>query len=334
MFIFLLSLTLSAQTFNLPAENMSEFIPVAPNVAEQVIGYYNNGCILGAKPFATSTNGWELMNTTRNHQYGHSSLVDFTTKLANQSVAKGWGKLTLGDSSCPMGGKMHEGHSSHQVGLDVDIFFKFIPRGQTLTHAQRNAWDEKAQEANEIAKYKRPYIDENKPVEASMTSNLRPEYLELVRLAAQDERVQRIFVSPTIKREMCKVFAGANGGAWLAKVRPEGGHRSHFHVRLRCPADSPKCKSQDPVPASNGCGTELEAAWFKPIERPKPSPPPPPKIPPQACLDARAAHKPVKLNETSLCLTDADGSLRCRDYQKAENFSRPKPASGSSPAAR
>ena len=47
------------------------------------------------------------------------------------------------------------------------------------------------------------------------------------------------------------VFAGLidpTGGdrAWLEKVRPWWGHDYHFHVRLRCPGDSPECKSQPP----------------------------------------------------------------------------------------
>jgi penicillin-insensitive murein endopeptidase len=332
--LFWLSFTSLAQS-TLPTAGMSEFIPVAPAGPERVIGFYNNGCILGAKAFATSTNSWELVNTRRNHQYGHSSLLDFTEKLGAKSVANGWGKLVVGDSSCPMGGKMHEGHNSHQVGLDVDIFYRFVPRGQTLSEQQRNSWDDRAQEAIEIARYKRTFIDENKPVEASMTSNLRPDYLKLLREAALDERVQRIFVSAPIKRELCKNFSGAQAGPWLAKIRAEAGHRSHFHVRLRCPPEEKSlCKAQDPVPmsADHGCGADLEP-WFNPIERPKPGgPTTPAKTPPPECVEARKALRPVTLNETSLCLTDPDGSLRCRDYKNGVTFNRPKPSAASAPA--
>jgi penicillin-insensitive murein endopeptidase len=46
----------------------------------------------------------------------------------------------------------------------------------------------------------------------------------------------------------------APGEAWVGKLRPWVGHFSHFHVRLRCPANSPDCQSQAPIPPGNGCG--------------------------------------------------------------------------------
>ena len=48
---------------------------------------------------------------------------------------------------------------------------------------------------------------------------------------------------------------------WLARVRPWWSHHDHFHVRLKCPGDSPLCQSQDPLPADAGCGAAL-AWWF------------------------------------------------------------------------
>jgi penicillin-insensitive murein endopeptidase len=60
----------------------------------------------------------------------------------------------------------------------------------------------------------------------------------------------------------------------LAKVRPYWGHFYHFHVRIGCPADSPGCTKQAPIPGDDGCGKELDD-WFKlltapPKPRPKP----------------------------------------------------------------
>jgi penicillin-insensitive murein endopeptidase len=47
---------------------------------------------------------------------------------------------------------------------------------------------------------------------------------------------------------------------WQARVRPWWGHHDHFHVRLRCPPDSPLCVPQDPPP-DDGCGPSLRW-WF------------------------------------------------------------------------
>ncbi|HYA04632.1 MAG TPA: penicillin-insensitive murein endopeptidase, partial [Xanthobacteraceae bacterium] len=82
----------------------------------------------------------------------------------------------------------------------------------------------------------------------------------LIRAAAEDPAVTRIFVNAAIKKAMCRE-AGADRG-WLAKVRPWYGHAEHFHVRLGCPADSPQCKPQPPVPDGDSCGHELDF-WFK-----------------------------------------------------------------------
>ena len=48
--------------------------------------------------------------------------------------------------------------------------------------------------------------------------------------------------------------------AWQSRVRPWWAHHDHFHVRLRCPTDSPLCVPQDPVP-DDGCGPSLRW-WF------------------------------------------------------------------------
>jgi penicillin-insensitive murein DD-endopeptidase len=100
----------------------------------------------------------------------------------------------------------------------------------------------------------------------------------LLRVAAEDPEVERIFVNAAIKKELCRE-AGDNR-SWLEKVRPWWGHDYHFHVRIRCPADSPDCKPQPPVPAGDGCGKDLDY-WFsaavlhppppKQPEKPKPS---------------------------------------------------------------
>jgi penicillin-insensitive murein DD-endopeptidase len=85
-------------------------------------------------------------------------------------------------------------------------------------------------------------------------------HTELIRIAAQDLAVTRIFVNAAIKKALCRE-AGTDR-AWLSKVRPWYGHAEHFHVRIACPADSAECKPQPPPDPSDGCGHELDF-WFK-----------------------------------------------------------------------
>jgi penicillin-insensitive murein endopeptidase len=121
---------------------------------------------------------------------------------------------------------------------------------------------------------------------------------ELLMLAASYPQVERIFVNPAIKKKMCDTWTGDRTN--LGKLRPEYGHDSHFHIRIKCPPGAAGCKPQAPVAAGDGCDKSL--AWWltkEPWAPPKPSPKPP-KPPrevmvsdlPKACaavLDAPAA---------------------------------------------
>ena len=85
-----------------------------------------------------------------------------------------------------------------------------------------------------------------------------PAHVNVIKAAAQDSQVARIFVNAAIKKALCR--EAGNDRAWLSKVRPWWGHDYHFHVRLTCPADRPECTPQR-GPAGDGCGNELDH-WF------------------------------------------------------------------------
>ena len=166
----------------------------------------------------------------------------FIERLADKAKKVGWNGLLVGDMSQPRGGPMFNGHSSHQIGLDVDIWFTPMPDHE-LSAEER----EFNMALNMVAK------DQRDVDPATWTH----ERTALVRAAAQDPVVTRIFVNTAIKKAMCRE-AGPDR-SWLSKVRPWWGHDEHFHVRLVCPPDSPECKPQPPVGADDGCGHELES---------------------------------------------------------------------------
>lgn len=330
--------------FKMPADGTSESIPVPSRHKEEVIGFYATaGCILGATPFEISTNTWELANTRRNHQYGHSSLIRYVEKLSETSVNKGWGKLFVGDSSCPMGGRMAEGHSSHRVGLDVDIFYRFIPKNKTLSLEERNSWSEEEQIKNEIAKYDPPENEGGNMQARIVEENYKDDYMELLRAAAQADEVERIFVSPAIKRKLCEKYYTDNfekaedNPSWLKKIRPLGGHKSHFHVRLRCPEGSPMCRKQPAVQYETtngktkvGCAGKDLDSWFGPPEKEEEDKKPAPKPEWQVkveerCAKAMGAMKSVAISEFVKCeVPDMQPpvSVGCRDYFNARNFTQ------------
>ena len=76
---------------------------------------------------------------------------------------------------------------------------------------------------------------------------MEPQISQLIKLAAEDSEVTRIFVNPAIKQQLCS-DAGSDR-QWLRKVRPRFQHRAHMHVRLRCPAGSLECEDRRRRPA-------------------------------------------------------------------------------------
>ena len=110
----------------------------------------------------------------------------------------------------------------------------------------------------------------------------------VVKAAASDPRVARIFIFPGAKVEMCK-NAGSDR-AWLRKVRPWYGHHYHFHVRLSCPKGARGCVDQAPPPPGDGCADAQ--AWVDNILNP---PPPDPNAkPPKPKPDIRLADLPAQ----------------------------------------
>jgi penicillin-insensitive murein endopeptidase len=82
--------------------------------------------------------------------------------------------------------------------------------------------------------------------------------VDFLMIASADERVERVFVNPVIKKAACEAYKGE---PWLGKLRPWWGHDDHCHVRLACPTGGSHCKPQEAAPAGDGCDASLEQ-WF------------------------------------------------------------------------
>ncbi|HGO5823454.1 TPA: penicillin-insensitive murein endopeptidase [Mannheimia haemolytica] len=243
------TLLVSSLAFTATALNATQWEKIKTPVQgkAQPIGGYSNGCIIGAQPLALKGEGYQVIRSARNRYYGHPQLLDYLTNLGKKTKAAGVPTILIGDMGMPAGGRFASGHASHQTGLDADIWFKFGPMD-----------DETARNPAGLAT-----IMVNRSTERVDDSLWNQHHTNLVKLAATDPRVDRIFVNPAIKVKLCQT-AGSDR-AWLRKIRPWYGHDSHFHVRLTCPADAASCENQAPVPAGDGCGEELYS-WFEPKE--------------------------------------------------------------------
>lgn len=239
------------------------------------IGGFANGCVIGAQPLPLNSPDYQVMRTDQRRYFGHPDLLAFVKRLSSQANQKALGTVLIGDMAMPAGGRFSSGHASHQSGLDVDIWLQ-LPR-QRWTAQQLL----KPQPIDLVSGDGKQVVDRQ----------WQPQIESLIKIAAQDSEVTRIFVNPAIKQRLCQ-DAGADRG-WLHKVRPWFGHRAHMHVRLRCPAGSLECLDQDSPPVGDGCGAEL-ASWFKPHQpNANPVKKEPPPLPPtcQALLDDHFASR-------------------------------------------
>ncbi len=208
----------------------------------QSIGFYSNGCLSGGETLPQEGIGFQVMRPSRNRFYGESSTLHFVQNLGKTLSALNSGVL-IGDLSQPRGGPMVNGHASHQMGLDVDVWF--------WTHPEQNIRSLTADER------------ENLPFISMLGSNglvdpkkFTPEHILKLKAAATSPGVERIFVNPAIKTYLCASLAEKSSeteSAWLRTLRPWPGHHEHFHVRLVCPKDSKLCTPQLPPPPGNGC---------------------------------------------------------------------------------
>jgi len=242
-----------------PAKELFARKPTPFRGPPRSIGGYSDGCLAGATPLPINGPSWQVMRLSRNRNWANLHLVRFIKRFANKAKKVGWQGLLIGDMSQPRGGPMISGHTSHQIGLDVDIWFTPMPN-----HVQSRSEREFTSAIDVVAP---DLLD----VDANVWT---PTYTALIRTAAQDTAVTRIFVNAAIKKALCRE-AGADR-EWLSKVRPWYGHAEHFHVRIACPADSAECKPQHPPDPSDGCGHELDY-WFEESTLH----PPPPLIPPK-----------------------------------------------------
>lgn len=65
-----------------------------------------------------------MLRSRTNRYYGHPNTIDFVESLALKANQKLKTTLLIGDLSLPRGGRFSSGHSSHQTGLDIDIWLR------------------------------------------------------------------------------------------------------------------------------------------------------------------------------------------------------------------
>jgi len=215
----------------------------APGPA-RVHGRTTSGCIGGAVALPARGPGFVRRRPWRRTAFGHPDLVDYIERLGEAARRAELGALMIGDMALPRGGAFAHGHRSHQTGLDVDIAYQTLPENGSVRSV--GAFGSSLDRMPSLPRDHRPFET-------------------LLRLAAADPRVDRIFVAAGLKQLLCRSVTGDRG--FLALLRPWQGHERHFHVRLKCPADSPDCRPNEPATAIPDCCEDVARGWKSPRTR-------------------------------------------------------------------
>src|SRR5581483_4799722 len=221
--------------------------------APAAIGYYPRGCLAGGVELPIDGPHWQVMRLSRNRNWGHPSLVRFIKNFSERAAkVTGWRGILVGDMSQPRGGPATSGHTSHQTGLDVDIWYRPEP-DHPLSREER-----------EDLPFSNLVADDWKHINPKTYT---PQHLAFIRAAAEAPEVERVLANAAIKKKLCETATGDR--SWLRKVRPWYGHHDHIHVRLACPAGSTECHKQPPVPEDEGCAPKDFEFWFTKALQPK-----------------------------------------------------------------
>src|SRR5262245_14512014 len=279
-----------------PAKMLFGAVTAPAPLAARAIGSYARGCLAGGVSLPINGPDWQVMRLSRNRNWGHPRLLNFLEHFANDARRLDhWPGLLVGDMSQPRGGPMVTGHTSHQIGLDVDIWLTPMP-DRILTPQER-------ENMTAVSMLKDPFtVDPDK---------WTPLHTKLIKRAASYSEVDRIFVHPAIKKVLCE--QAGNDRAWLSKVRPWWNHYYHFHVRLKCPAGASDCDGQKPLSSDDGCGQEL-SNWFEKLKR---------------AAIAGAMQSPVAASKPRSSLTMAKLPKECSSVLAAGGF-EPQPVNASS----
>lgn len=256
---------------SLPAKQVFGRAATPSGGPAQSVGFYSRGCVAGAEALPMDGPSWQVMRPSRNRMWGHPEVIALIERFSAKARARGaWNGVLVGDIGQPRGGPMLTGHASHQVGLDADVWLTPMP-ARTLSRQER----EDMSATDMVA-------DGGLSVDRSAWSEAQA---AIVRAAAEEPVVDRIFVNAAIKKALCQTHRGEG---WMTKVRPYWGHNYHFHIRVKCPGGDGACQAQEPAPAGDGCDKSLDW-WFTPqVLHPKPGKPRPPITMAQMPAECRA----------------------------------------------
>lgn len=202
-------------------------------------GHLENPTDILAYEVKNTKAGFHIIYPKRQNYYGTNDMLSVLANMGRYSQQKMKGYvLSVGDVSAKNGGPLGR-HSSHQMGLDADISYYFDSK------EKKNGLKEA--------------VASSKPVSSFMAD----EQWDMFKMLVSQGNVDRIFIHPVLKKELCGVASrkgdlkpSATDGAvfeTLRVMRPEVHHDDHFHLRLKCSTAQPRCRQMAPPKNVTGC---------------------------------------------------------------------------------
>ncbi len=216
----------------------------------QSIGRPNGGCLIGAQELDLSGNTWELMRPQKRRNFAHPELIEILKQLGahiqSKSVTK-TEKLLIGDLSQAAGGPLPFGDSSHQTGLDAEIWW------MRLSHFPYV-----------LDKENREKLEAKSILHAdglSLNSYWDVLTQEMLLWLASRGEVQAVYVNAAIKKKLCLEMSFHPGHN---KIFADFGHEKSFRLRLLCPENSKYCTNLWEDASANSCNDDDLEQWFRP----------------------------------------------------------------------
>ncbi len=208
--------------------------------SSEAVGYYSKGSLRAAKSILETPSSVHKLFVAREKLYTTDEMLTLLEGAAEfvEDQFPDSEVIQVGDLSGIRGGPATR-HASHQNGLDADVVYL------------RNNGYVQPSEAPEWEEY---FV-----VGSKVSSNFNlPRNLALFRNLVSRYPVTRIFVDAAIKRDICRYVASNSlfdslTKLTLRRLRIADYHKTHFHVRLACPAGDHSCTPQTEPPSGTGC---------------------------------------------------------------------------------
>lgn len=209
--------------------------------ASEPVGYYSAGKLNSGVNLPESGPGYMRLFLQRNRGWGTEEMISMIIKSSADMNKKfpNMDRLQVGDISKNGGGDVSDLHSSHQNGQDAD-----------LTYYRKNQIEQSSHYINGFS--------ENMVINNRLSKNFdTARNWEFIKRLHEHGEVQRIFVDPIIKKELCRFARTRNEliryDDILRSLRHLENHGDHMHVRLKCPPNARECVAQEDPPSGTGC---------------------------------------------------------------------------------